>query len=363
VLSGLGFGPGLFISRAGANSKGCSGNYRRIRRLEADHGLGYKLEMTPAIRTVLLGRSPGSFVRAVLWMLAAMAGFAVMIAIVRILSADLHAFVIAFFRNLFGLLFMVPWLIRVGRAGLKTERLGLHAVRAGFGLAAMLLWFWALGRMPLAEAVALNFTAPLFTTLLSIPLLGEVVRLRRWTATAIGFLGTLVILRPDAEGLSWPALAVIGASLFMALAGISIKKLATTESSSAMVTYMVLFLTPASLLPALATWTTPDGPTWLWLIALGGLATLSHQCLVRAFRLAEASALMPFDYARLPFAAALGFVLFGEIADLWTWVGAAAIAGSGLYIAHREARLGTEVVTPLTTGDSAEDSALRGGER
>ena len=295
----------------------------------------------------------GNFVRGALWMIGAMAGFAFLIGIIRHVSAELHPFEVAFFRNAFGLVFMLPWLMQTRLQGLRTQRLPLHLLRAVLGLAAMLAWFWAVVHMPLAEAVALNFTTPLFTTVLAIPLLGEVVRLRRWSATIVGFLGTLVILQPGVEAVTGTAMLVLLASLLMASAGICIKKLSRTESSNAIVAYMVLFLTPLSLVPALFVWTWPALETWPWLVAAGLLATLSHQCLARAFAETDTSALMPFDYVRLPFVAAIGYVAFGEPVDPWTWVGAAIIAASGAYIAHREAVLGRARTVPLTAGEGA----------
>ncbi len=292
-------------------------------------------------------------------MLLAALCFASMNGIIRHLSDDLHPFVIAFFRNFFGLAFMLPWILRSRGAGLKTDRLGLHFIRALIGLGGMLAWFWALTHMPLAEAVALNFTMPLFTTLLAIPLLGEVVRLRRWAATLVGFIGVLVILRPGVEAISETAYVVLFASVFMAAASIAIKMLSRTESINAIVAYMVLFITPMALVPALFVWTTPSWGTWPWLIALGGIATLAHQCLTRSFRAADASAVMPFDYARLPFTALVGYLAFGQVVDGWTWFGGGIIAAAGLYIAHREVVLGRARTVPLATGDRAGGAAFR----
>jgi len=278
-------------------------------------------------------------VRGAGWMVIAALFFAGMIGVIRHLAAELHPLEIAFFRNLFGFAFMLPWLLRTRFEGLRTQRLGLFGVRAVIGLGAMTCWFWAVSIMPLAEAVALNFTAPLFTTVFAVIFLHEVVRLRRWSATIIGFIGALVILRPGLEAIQPAAFLALGASVFMGAAKVCIKELSKTESNNAIVTYMVLFLTPMSLVPALFVWQTPGWHLVPWLIALGGLATLAHQCMVRAFRAAEASAVIPFDYARLPFTALIGWLAFGQVADAWTWIGAAIIASAGMYIAHREAQL------------------------
>jgi drug/metabolite transporter (DMT)-like permease len=322
--------------------------------LVAGRPLGYNEPMSDDAKPGgMVGPATGSTLTGALWMLLAAFCFSLMLGIVRHLSTELHPFEIAFFRNFFGLIFMVPWFLHTRLGGLRTNRIGLHFLRAVLGLLGMLCWFWAISNMPLASAVALNFTLPLFITVLAVVVLHETVRARRWTATAVGFLGTLVILRPGAAVISQPALLVLLASVFMASAAITIKMLSRTENPNAIVAYMVTFLTPLSLVPALFVWTTPGWSALLWLVALGGLATLAHQSLTRAFHAADASALMPFDYARLPFAAAIGYVAFGQSVDVWTWVGGAIIAGAGVYIAHREAVLGRARTAPLGAGDRA----------
>ena len=272
-----------------------------------------------------------------LWMVGACLGFASMAGIIRHVSAELHPFEIAFFRNLFGLAFMMPWLARVGWSGLKTQRIGLYTVRGIIGLGAMLAWFWAITILPLADATALSFTAPLFATILAVFVLAEVVRARRWAAILVGFVGALIILRPGVQEIGWPTLAVLFSSLLMATSTVMIKLLSRTEPTSAIVTYLVIYLTPMSLIPALFVWETPSWTTLAWLIALGGVATAAHQCITRSFTVAEASAVMPFDFTRLIFAALIGYFFFGQIPDLWSGIGAAVIVAASVYVAHREA--------------------------
>jgi S-adenosylmethionine uptake transporter len=149
----------------------------------------------------------------------------------------------------------------------------------------------------------------------------------------------LVIIRPDAEAISLPAAIVLVSACFSAASALQVKALSRTESPAVMVTYMVLFLTPMSLVPALFVWSWPSWGMLVWLVLMGGVATLGHLALTRAFTLADASAMMPFDYTKLPFAALLGYLAFGETMDVWAWVGAGIIAGSTIYIAQREAML------------------------
>ena len=285
------------------------------------------------------GGPANNIVRGAAWMVGGAIFFAGMIGVIRHVSESLHPFEIVFFRNLFGLAFMAPWLIGTRLQGLRTTRLPLFALRAVISMSAMLCWFWSISHMPVTEAVALNFTSPLFTTILAVIFLGEVVRLRRWSATIIGFLGVLVILRPGLEVIHPAAITVLMAAVFMGGAKVCVKKLSATESNNAIVAYLGLMVTPMSLIPALFVWKWPDGEIWLWLILLGGLATGAQQCMVRGFRAAEASAVIPFDYARLPFTALVGWLAFGQVADIWTWVGAGIIAAAGIYIARREAKI------------------------
>jgi drug/metabolite transporter (DMT)-like permease len=276
--------------------------------------------------------------------------FALMNGAIRLLgdgwgSADgtgMHPFQIAFLRNVFALAFMLPWLVRHGRVGLRTQRLNMHLWRAAVGLVAMLTWFSAIAYLPLAEAVALNFTVPLFATAGAALFLGEAVRARRWTATAVGFLGVVVILRPGfTEFTPLMTLPVIAAG-FMAVSILLVKSLSRTEAPAAIVTYMNLLLTPLSLLPALFVWRWPTLTELALGLFIGLCAALAHNAFTRAFVQADASAVMPFDYSRLPFVAVVGYLLFAEVPDGWTWVGAAIIAGAAIYIAQRESRVARE---------------------
>jgi drug/metabolite transporter (DMT)-like permease len=273
------------------------------------------------------------------WMLLACAGFACMTGIVRHMTDwGVHPFEVAFFRNFFSFFVMLPWMISTGLAGLRTAKLSLYTLRSAIGMLSMLAWFWSVSLLPIAEATALGFTAPFFTTILAALVLGEVVRLRRWTAVAIGFIGTLVILRPGQTDIA--ALGV-AASLFaaasQAVSTILIKTLARTESPNAIVAYMGIYLTPMSLIPALFVWTWPTWAQFGWLALLGLVATFAHLCFTRSLRAADASAVVPFDFARLIFVAIIGIVVFNQIPSVWTWVGSAIIFASGVYIVRREA--------------------------
>ena len=283
-------------------------------------------------------RLPGP-ARGALWMLAACACFSSMNGVVRHLAQDLPVFVMVFFRSLFGLLAMLPFLLRPGLASLRPARPRMHLVRAALGLVAMGCWFHALGRLPLAEATALSFTMPLFASIAAVAALGERMRARRWTAVAVGFAGAMIILRPGFAAIDAATLLVLFSALLMAANQTVVKWLARDEHPNAIVFWLALLMTPASLVPALLDWRTPDPAQFAWLALLGLVATAGHQCMVRALASTDATAVYPFDFTRLIFAALIGYLAFGEVPDAWTWAGAAVIASSAIYIARREARL------------------------
>ena len=292
-------------------------------------------------------------VQGALLMTAAALCFSLMNIAIRQAALELDPAQIAFFRNLFALLFMLPWLARVGFGGLKTTRLKIHLWRAVLGLTAMLCWFYAIAVLPLAEAVSLNFTVPLFATIGAALILREQVRARRWTATLIGFAGVLIILRPGFTEVT-PAMALpMIAALFMAVTALMVKSLSRTESPNAIVLYVNLLLTPLSLVPALFFWRWPSWEALGLLLLVGAMATLAHLAMTWAYAKADASAVMPFDYARLPFVAIAAFLAFGEVPDGWTWVGAAVIAASAIYIARREAQVAAERAASGLAGQSA----------
>jgi len=278
-------------------------------------------------------------VRGALWMCGATTAFAAMIILVRHLTESFDPLQVVFFRNLFGLLAMLPWLGRRGLGVMRTSRLGLHLLRAAIGMVAMVLWFSTLALMPLAEATALSFTAPIFTSVLAVIVLGEIMRARRWTATAIGFLGALLILRPGTQALDPAALLAIGAAAAWATTSIVVKVMARTEHPGTITTYLTLFLTPLSLIPALFVWQTPGLGELGWCALLGIAGSAGHFCLSRALGTTDATIVAPFDYLRLPLVAAMAYAIYGEVPDLWIWLGGAIIAGSSIYIARREARL------------------------
>lgn len=269
-------------------------------------------------------------------MLFGAAAVAAMNSTIRIITDAVHPFEAAFFRNLFGLLVILPLL--GGRLAIaRTRRLGRLALMGSGHLIAMLLFFTALTYMPLAEVTALSFTKPLFTTLGAALILGEVVRGRRWSAVIVGFIGVVIVLQPGAQAISPYAGLVLLSTLSIAGVTLLIKTLTRTEGVSTIVLYQSVFMTLFSLPLCLLVWQTPPLAIWFLMALTGVLGTLSWLAFTRAFALADASAVMPFEFAKLPLTALIAYILFAEVPTVATWIGGAAIFGSTLYIAHREA--------------------------
>lgn len=283
--------------------------------------------------------------RAVGLMALAMLLFGIMAVCIRLASAQLHAFEIAFFRNFFGFLVLVPILVRHGPSLLRTNKLGFYVVRCLIGMVSMLAGFWAIVNLPLAQAIALSYSTPLFVTIGAVIVLGEIVRARRWTAVIVGFLGVLVIVRPGSDAFTAASLVALLAAVASASVAISIKFLSRSEHPDAIVIWTTLLWIPMSLLPALTVWEMPVGITWLWIILAGVLGSTAHMCWTRALKLGEASMLTPISFLQIIVVAIAGWLLFGEALDRWTVLGAAIIFGSNVYIARREARLARQAVT------------------
>lgn len=260
-------------------------------------------------------------------------------AVIRIVSAEIHTFEVVFFRNLFGLLAMLPLLFRQGPTMLQTNRAGGLMLMSVCHLLSMCCYFLAIAYLPLADVIALSFSKPLFVTLGAAIILSEMVRARRLAAVLIGFLGVLIVLQPGAKVISPYALVVLCGTVLGAATALMIKRLTDHESVPTIVWYQAMFATALSLPLCLTIWRTPDLYEWLLLILIGVLGTLSWLTATRALALIDASAAAPFEFLRLPFAAFIAYLLFAEIPSFATWSGGILIFSAAFYIARRETQL------------------------
>ena len=287
--------------------------------------------------------------RAALLMLGSTLAFGLMAIAIRYATRYVPTQEVAFFRNAFGLLALLPMLIRPGSAPLKTQQLPRYFLRSAIGLASMLCAFWAIGHLPISQAISLSYSTPLFVTIAAVLWLGETVRMRRWAAVIIGFIGVLIIVRPGSTTFTPGTLVAVGAAVLSSLVAIQIKQLTRVDSADTVVFYTYVFWVPLSLVPALFVWVWPTGLAWVWLVATGVLGTLGQLLWTRALRLGEVSALTPISFMQLPLVSLLGWLLFNEALDRWTVIGAGIILGANAYIAHREAVLARRAKSQAVT--------------
>lgn len=279
-------------------------------------------------------------VRGAVWMALATVAWTTMIALVRLLAGELSIFEVVFFRGVVGVAIMTPVLIRGEPGQWRTAKPGLHCLRAAMSITGMLAFFFAIGHLPLGDVVALSFTQPLFVVVLAAMVLGERVGMARWRATAIGFAGVLIIVRPGFQEIGIATIAVIGSALFYAGSNICIKVLMRTDTPAQASISVNLLMVPISLAIALPGWITPSAGQAMLLIGVGVSGTLGVYFISRAYLAADASAVIPYDFLRLPLTAAIAFALFAEAPEPWTWLGALVIFASSYALVRVEARAG-----------------------
>jgi drug/metabolite transporter (DMT)-like permease len=264
--------------------------------------------------------------------------FTIIIVSVRKVTLDLPVLEAVFFRSLFGLAFMVPWLIRHGpNAALGTKRIGLFAIRGTIAFFVTFLYFTAAGLIPIADLTSITFTRPIFGAVAAIFILGELVGPRRWSAIIIGFMGMLIIVRPGFEEVSLGALCILVAVLMQTGNTMVVKILTRTEHPDTIAIYHAIFMLPLALLSAIYVWQTPTLEQLGWLVVIGAFGILNQRMVTRAFAIADASLVLALGYIRLPVAALMGFIIFQEVPVIWVWIGGTIICGAAAYIARREA--------------------------
>lgn len=279
--------------------------------------------------------------KGILLMISATFWFSVMTAAVRYLAVDegVHALQIVFWRSLLAFFFMLPWMLWIKAPLLPTKCMGLYTLRGLNGLIAMMLWFYSLSVVPIATATALGFTAPLFTTLAAILFLNEQVGIRRWTALCVGFIGTLVILRPGVESFDPNYLFVILTSVMWAISNIIIKRLTHSEEPYLIVFYMTIFMAPLALGPALFVWQPISWHQLFWLGVVAVTSNFAQLSISYAYSKTKMSILQPFDFMRLIFTSVIAYFAFSEILDGFTLGGSFIIMSSTVYITYRESVL------------------------
>jgi len=262
---------------------------------------------------------------------------ALMASSVKYLSNDLHPIIICFYRCLMGLILISPFIIKNNFRALKSKNIKLQFSRVIINIFSMIFWFSAIGIMQFEKAAALGFTTPLFTTILAIIILKEKIRFHRTAALLIGFLGIIIIVRPGYVPLELGAVFILASALSFSFVLIIIKKLSAIDSSQTIIFYHLLLSTPVFFILSLFYWETVNLNQLLIFTLMGASGLLSHWCLAQAFKLSDTTFVMPLQFTKLIWASLIGFFIFTERPDMWTWFGGVIIFISVVYIAYREA--------------------------
>ena len=277
------------------------------------------------------------------WMCVTAVGFAIMLNTVRYLSdTGLHVMVVTFWRNVFAVVFFAPLIIRYWPSRFGVARWGSYSLRAVIMTISTVTLFLGAILLPVAEATALSFTAPLFTVVGAILFLKEQVGWRRWTAVIVGFCGVLIMLRPGEEAFQLGALVVLAASITFAAVTLMGKVLLKADDPALVTLNLSLYSLPFSLIITVPYWQWPSGEQWFWLCVLGVAAIANIYGITKALQAGDASLTQAFDFIRLPTTAILALLWFGQFPDIFVWIGTGVIALSSIYIAQREARLRAE---------------------
>ena len=282
--------------------------------------------------------------RGIFWMILSCIAFASMWVMIRFASHDVHAFVIVFFRNLFGTLVLVPMMLR-NKGLMRIGRLRANLRRATSGFIATTGTFYAVSHAPLATALSINYTAPLFATVGAVLFLGEKIQARRVAALIIGFAGMLIVVRPGALPMTPGVLAAMLSAVSTAFSIIAIRQLVASDDSRSVAAWTFILMTPPSLVLAVLYWTPPPLALWPLLFVIGCVAAVGQLAMNRAFALAEASAVLPYDFVRFGLVTIFGIAIFDERLDAMTILGGIVIFGATVYLAVRERQVARAAAT------------------
>lgn len=278
-----------------------------------------------------------NYLSGALWMVAGGLLFVAVAVLVRHLGSDLPAVEAAFIRYVFGLIILIPVIMRMQWRRVRGRNLQLYAWRGLAHGAAVMLWFFAMARIPISEVTAIGYTTPIFTVVGAVLIFGERIRMRRIVAILIGFVGILIILRPGFEAIEIGSLAQLVAAPCFAISFLFAKKLTNTENSSDTLVMLSVFCTLALLPGALYLWESPSATDLAWLALVAVFATAGHYAITKSIANAPLTVTQPFSFLQLVWAIIFGFLLFDEVPDLWVCIGAAIIVATITYMSHREA--------------------------
>jgi drug/metabolite transporter (DMT)-like permease len=273
--------------------------------------------------------------RGALWMVGALLSFSLMAISVRELLHAMGSFEILFLRSFMSLVFLL-FLLPGHLASLRTRHFGLHVLRNAFHFGGQYAWVYAISILPLATVFAIEFTMPVWATVLAMVFLGERLNQGRVVMLVLGIAGVIVMLRPGVAVIQPAALVMLLGAFAYASTMIATKRLSGYDSAFAILFYMAVIQLPFALVPALPHWVWPGVRDLPWVIALGVVGLSAHYCMTRAFRIADAMVVVPIDFLRLPLIAVVGMLFYGEPLDLAIMLGAAVIFAGTFYSIRRE---------------------------
>lgn len=270
--------------------------------------------------------------RGAYWMLISAFGYSASIAIVHHLVDRLPIFEIALARNLFGLMFMLPWLMKVGLGAMRTSHIGKHAIRGVLSASNVWFLFAALAYAPVADVSAITFMMPIAASVLAVFILKEQTSVIQWVAALTGFGGALIVIRPGMAEFNPGLLFAVGAVCAGSMIAMLIKTLLKYDSGDTVAAWLFISHIVLGIVPAILVWITPTWEEVLWMVLLGWLGAVIQRTFNRAMAAADATVVLPYNFTRLIWAALFGFLFFAEIPDLWTWVGGVVIFVSSVWL-------------------------------
>ena len=268
----------------------------------------------------------------------------VMLSFLKIVQEDVNVYVAGFFRFFLGLVIILPYIVKNKDTVLKTTHLKQHFLRAILGLPAMLIYFSALVLLPIEKLTAISFVVPLIVTILAVFFLGEKIYIYRTLALILGFSGMLVIIRPGFVDISIGVYMVLFSALLWSVNIIITKKISKDDSAITILAYQSIFMSLLSFFIVLFFWEMPSIKTFFYLILAAMCGTVLHLTLNHAFKLVDVSMTQPYSFLNLVFASIIGYFVFDEMPDLYTWIGALIIFTGVLIISYREMKLDKDII-------------------
>jgi len=290
------------------------------------------------IKAMSLIKKQNNVLKGILWTVSSAFFSGIMINMVKHVSAELNTAEIIFFRNVFAFAIFIPIIVYIGISKFKTKRLGIHFLRSATGLTSMMIYFYTVSQMNISVITALSFTAPLFTAIFAVYFFKDKMTIHQGFALFVGFVGVLIVARPDSEAFNPLSLLILVCTLFWALSGILIKKLSETESALQTTFYMTCFMMAFSAPIAFFSWNGPSNENLIWLFGIAATSNLLQYSLAKSLACTDFSVILPFDFTRLLFSAGIAYIAFGEDMDIHAVIGSVVILASAFYAAFTERR-------------------------